>query len=264
VAASNASPSAEAVFEGVAVALLTLFTDDGELDVAATAEHAARLVGLGVRAVVVAGTTGEAAALSADERVALLEGVRAAVPPSAAPVIAGTGAPSARQAVGYTQAAVAAGADAVLALSPPGAPDPRPYYERVAEAAGAKPVLAYHFPAVSPPGIPVPALAELPVSGCKDSSGDGDRLLETVSTWPRPLYVGSSALLALAGPLGCAGAILTLANAEPERCAAAFAGDAKAQLALADAHRESAVALPAGIKRLTARRFGTSTVRRMG
>ncbi|HEX2043000.1 MAG TPA: dihydrodipicolinate synthase family protein [Acidimicrobiales bacterium] len=255
---------AAAVFEGVGVALLTLFTDDGELDVAATAEHAARLVDLGVRAVVVAGTSGEAPALSADERVALLEGVRAVVPPSAAVVIAGTGGPSARQAVAYTRDAVAAGADAVAALSPPGAPDPRPYYERVAEAAGTTPVLAYHFPAVSPPGIPLPMLAELPVSGCKDSSGDPDRLLETLSTWPRPLYVGTSALLALAGPLGCAGAILALANAEPERCAAAFAGDAKAQLALAEAHRESLVPFPAGIKRLTARRFNTSTVTRMG
>ncbi|HEX2274857.1 MAG TPA: dihydrodipicolinate synthase family protein [Acidimicrobiales bacterium] len=261
---SSASPSPEAAFEGVGVALVTLFTDDGDVDVAATAEHAARLVDLGMRAVVVAGTTGEAAALSAEERGGLLEGVRAAVPASAAVVIAGTGAPSTRQAVGHTAAAVAGGADAVLALSPPGARDPRSYYERVAEAAGATPVLAYHFPAVSPPGIPVSILAHLPVSGCKDSSGDPDRLLETLTTWPHPLYVGTSALLALAGPLGCAGAILALANAEPERCVAAFAGDPKAQLALAEAHREALVAFPAGIKRLTARRFGTSAVTRMG
>jgi 4-hydroxy-tetrahydrodipicolinate synthase len=252
------------VFEGVGVALVTLFGDDGDVDVAATAEHAARLVDLGVRAVVVAGTTGEAAALTAEERVALLEGVRAAVPPSAVPVIAGTGAPSARQAVAYTAAAVHAGADAVLAISPPGAADPRHYYERVAEVAGTTPVLAYHFPAVSPPGIPLGALADLPVSGCKDSSGDADRLLETLTTWPRPLYVGSSALLALAGPLGCAGAILTLANAEPERCVAAFAGDAGAQRELARPHRASLSGLPRGIKELTARRFGTSTIARMG
>ena len=269
--ASSAFPSrdaasrweAEPVFEGVAVALVTLFTDAGDLDIAATADLAARLVDSGMRAVVVAGSTGEAAALSAEERAALLSGVRAAVPPGAAAVIAGTGAPSARQAVAYTATAVNGGADAVIALSPPGANDPRPYYGRVAEAAGTTPLLAYHFPALSPPGIPVPALADLPVAGCKDSSGDADRMLETLTTWPRPLYVGSSALLALAGPLGCAGAILTLANAEPEGCVAAFAGDAAAQLALAGAHREALVAFPAGIKRLTARRFGTSTVTRL-
>lgn len=270
--ASSASPSpegalrweAEPVFEGVGVALLTLFTDAGDLDVPATADLAARLVELGMRAVVVAGSTGEAAALTAEERVTLLEGVRAAVPVGAAAVISGTGAPSARQAVAYTAAAVDGGADAVLALSPPGVDDPRPYYARVAEAAGTTPLLAYHFPALSPPGIRVSVLVDLPVAGCKDSSGDPGRMLETLSTWPRPLYAGSSALLALAGPLGCAGAILSLANAEPEGCVAAFAGDAGAQRALAAAHREALVAFPAGIKRLTARRFGTSTVTRLG
>ena len=102
------------------------------------------------------------------------------------------------------------------------------------------------------------------MDGLKDSSGDPDRLLETLDVWDRPLYVGSSALLALAGPLGCAGAILALANAEPERCAAAFAGDARAQRELASPHRRSLARFPAGIKDLTAERFGTSATVRLG
>jgi 4-hydroxy-tetrahydrodipicolinate synthase len=256
---------AEPVFTGVAVALLTFFDDDGALDAGACAEHAARLVGLGVRAVVVAGSTGEAAALEPEERLALLDALCGADGVGGrVPVIAGTGAPSARQAVALTAAAVDHGADGVLALSPPGTDDPRRYYEHVAAAAGDVPLLAYHFPAMSAPGIPVSALADLPVAGCKDSSGDADRLLKTRSTWDRPLYVGSSALLALAGPLGCAGAIVTLANAEPEKCVAAFAGDAAAQLELAPHHRAAGVRLPVGIKELTHRRFGTSAAVRVG
>ena len=243
------------------MALLTLFADDGALDAAATADLAARLADAGVRAVVVAGSTGEASTLSPEERAELLTAVRAAV--RGVPVIAGTGAPSARQATALTQAAVDGGADAVLALSPPGALDVRPYYESVAAAAGPVPVLAYHFPSMSAPGIPVAALGRLPVAGCKDSSGDPGRLLETLESWDRPIYVGSSALLALAGPLGCAGAILSLANAEPEQCAAAFAGDAGAQRKLATAHRRSGERFPHGIKELTAERFGTSTAARM-
>jgi 4-hydroxy-tetrahydrodipicolinate synthase len=255
----------EPLFTGVGVALVTLFGEDGHLDAAATGAHAACLAGLGIRAVVVAGSTGEAAALSPEERREVLAAVRAAVPSGAGvSVIAGTGAPSARQAVALTAAAVDGGADGVLALSPPGSRDVRPYYEAVAAAAGDVPLLAYHFPAVSPPGIPVPVLPELPVSGCKDSSGDADRLLESLDTWDRPLYVGSAALLALAGPLGCAGAILALANAEPERCMAAFSGDAGAQRGLAGAHRGAQGDFPRGIKRLTAARFGTSPVARMG
>ena len=256
---------AEPVFTGVAVALLTFFDDDGAVDTGACAEHAARLVGLGVRAVVVAGSTGEAAALEPEERLALLDAVCGSDGVGGrVPVIAGTGAPSARQAAALTAAAVDHGADGVLALSPPGTDDARRYYEQVAAVAGDVPVLAYHFPAMSAPGIPVTALGDLPVAGCKDSSGDVDRLLETRSTWDRPLYVGSSALLALAGPLGCAGAIVTLANAEPEKCVAAFAGDAAAQLELAPHHRAAGVRLPVGIKELTRRRFGTSTAVRVG
>jgi len=257
--------AAPPVFTGVAVALLTFFDDDGGLDPGACADHAARLVDLGVRAVVVAGSTGEAATLEPGERLALLDAVCGADGVGGrVPVVAGTGAPSARQAASLTAGAADHGADAVLALSPPGTDDPRRYYEQVAAAAGTVPVLAYHFPAMSAPGIPVSALGDLPVAGCKDSSGDADRLLETRSEWDGPLYVGSSALLALAGPLGCAGAIVTLANAEPELCVAAFAGDAAAQLELAPHHRAAGVRLPVGIKELTRRRFGTSTVVRVG
>jgi 4-hydroxy-tetrahydrodipicolinate synthase len=249
-------------FSGVGVALLTLFDADAELDAPATAGLAVRLVDAGVKAVVVAGTTGEAATLDAAERVSLLRAVRAAVP-SSTPVLAGTGAPSARQAVRLTSDALDHGADAVLVLSPPGSSDVRPYYDAVAEAAGGpERVLAYHFPAVSAPGIPVSTLRELPVAGCKDSSGDAGRLLEEITTFSGSLYTGSAALLSYAGPLGCTGAILSLANLDPEACLSAFAGDVEAQRALAEPNRFSHERFPAGLKEMVALRFGTSTVAR--
>jgi 4-hydroxy-tetrahydrodipicolinate synthase len=255
------SREAPAPFRGVAVALVTLFDERGDLDAPATAELAAQLVALGVRAVVVAGSTGEAAALEPDERIALLDAVRAAVPN--VPVIAGTGAPSARQATALTAAAADHGADAVLTLSPPGADDSRPYYDEVAKAAGSTPMLAYHFPAMSAPGIPVALLPDLPIVGCKDSSGDPDRLLGTLITYGNRIYVGASALLGMAGSLGCAGAILALANVDPEGCIAAFAGDPTAQLALAPTEPKTRRRFPADLKELLADRFGTSTVTRL-
>jgi 4-hydroxy-tetrahydrodipicolinate synthase len=69
-----------------------------------------------------------------------------------APVLAGTGAPSARQAVALSQRAAADGADALLVLSPPGTVDPGPTNDAVARAVEV-PVLAYHFPSMSAPGI---------------------------------------------------------------------------------------------------------------
>jgi 4-hydroxy-tetrahydrodipicolinate synthase len=250
------------VFTGVGVALATLFDDDLAVDMGATVDHAARLADAGVRAVVVAGSTGEAAALDADERSQLVAKVRGSVPAGVA-VLAGTGAASARQAVALSRAAADAGADAVLVLSPPLAPDPRPYYAEVVASVGV-PVLAYHFPAVSQPGIPMAAMADLPAAGLKDSSGDPDRLLETLDVFPGPLYTGSSGVLSLAGPVGCTGAILALANVEPERCIRAFAGDGAAQRELAPAHLAARRAFPRALKELMHDRWGTSTNARMG
>lgn len=144
------------VFRGAGAALVTLFDDNGEVDYAATAAHAARLAELGTAAIAVCGTTGEVDALSDDERLRLFDAVRAAVPPSSGTaVLAGTGATSTRQARALTARARDCGADAFLARSPRAVADPRDYYRAIAEAAGVIPVLGYHFPAVSPPGIPL-------------------------------------------------------------------------------------------------------------
>jgi 4-hydroxy-tetrahydrodipicolinate synthase len=252
----------EPVFIGVGVALATLFDEDGEIDVAATAAHAADLVDQGIQGVLVSGSTGEAAALTAEERVLLLEGVRDAVP-DRIPVLAGTGAPSARQAAALTLSASEHGADAVLVLSPPRVADPSTYYDIVVRSAGDLPVLAYHFPKASEPGVGLDVLPKLPVAGIKDSSGDPDRLLAELD-WGKPVYTGSSAILSFAGPLGCAGAILSLANVEPEGCIAAFTGDAAAQRRLTAAHQASRVDFPRGLKEMMATRFGTSPICRMG
>jgi 4-hydroxy-tetrahydrodipicolinate synthase len=179
-------------------------------------------------------------------------------------VVAGTGAPSARQAAALTRAARDAGADAVLALCPPRSNDPRPYYQAVAEAAGDLPALAYHFPQTTPPGIPLEALPDLPVQGMKDSSGDPERLLAELEVFHQPLYVGAAMILLMAGSLGVPGAILAVANVDPEHAIAAFAGDPAAQQALLPAHRKVRHAFPSGLKRAIADRFGTSPGTRLG
>ena len=245
------------LFSGVGVALVTVFSDSGEVDAGSTGALAADLVRRGVQAVLACGTTGEASSLSAAERVAVIGAVREAVP-AGIPVLAGTGAPAAPAAAELTAAACAAGADAVLAWPPPGSEDLAGYFKAVAAAADGRPVLAYHIPWISAPGVPVSELAQLPVIGQKDSSGSPDRLLDELAHYPGATYVGSSALLALAGPMGATGAILALANVEPERCARAFAGDAAAQRELADRHLAVRAGGPAVLKRILAVSHGTS------
>jgi 4-hydroxy-tetrahydrodipicolinate synthase len=248
-------------FTGVGVALVTLFDDEGEIDAPATADHAARLVDAGIEAVVVAGTTGEAATLDDEERSDLLIAVRSAID-GRVPVIAGTGASSARQAVVLSRRAEGDGADALLVLSPPGVADPRPYYERVASAVRV-PVLAYHYPKVSAPGVPVDVLRQLPVAGIKDSSGEAERLLLEADEIASGLYTGHAALIHLAGSIGCAGAILALANVDPEGCARAWKGDGIVQRELINGHRSNALAGIPGLKRALCALHGTSPVTRV-
>jgi len=254
------------LFSGVGAALVTIFDADGGVDDVATARHAEDLVRRGMRAVLVNGSTGEAGTLTDAERVALVRAVRKAIPADI-PVIAGTGGPSAGVAVGLTEAAVDAGADIVLAYPPPNWAEPpelHAFFESVQAAASGRPVLAYHVPWVSEPGVPVDELPGLPVAGIKDSSGSADRLLDELAHYEGATYVGSSALLALAGPMGGAGAILAIANVEPERCVRAFDGDATAQRELAETHLAVRAGGPAALKRLLADRSEFPATSRLG
>ncbi|HEY8371636.1 MAG TPA: dihydrodipicolinate synthase family protein [Pseudonocardiaceae bacterium] len=254
----------EPLWRGIGVALVTFFDEDAGVAYEETAAHAARLVEAGVRAVLVAGTTGEADALDDSERVKLVEAVRAAVD---VPVIAGASGAWVGQATERVRAVVAAGADAVLVAPPRRCTDPRPFYEKVAEAAGSVPVLAYHFPGVAGGEVPVELLPDLPVAGLKDSSGDVERLLRELSVWEGWTYVGSSALTASAGLLGATGALLAVANAVPELAVAAFGSpappDGEAQRALLSVHLRSRSAFPRGLKELVAEHFGTPVHSRM-
>ena len=250
----------EALFTGVAVALVTLFDDTGDVDLKGTAELARQLVDDGVSGIVIAGSTGEAATLDPTERIAIIETVRSAVD-GRVPTIAGTGAPSARQAARLTADACAAGAEAVLVLPPPGAAaDQVGYYREVVAAAHGTPVLGYHFPLMSAPGLDAGGAAPADRGRRCWAEGflrrprpDSLRTLVTFDGW---LYVGSPWLLSAAGPLGATGAILAVANVEPALSIAAFAGDVEAQRRLTPSNARATG--PAGIKGLLAERSGRS------
>jgi len=249
------------LWTGPAVALVTFFDDDGAVLPAETAAHAARLVDAGLRAVLVAGSTGEAAALTDDERAALVAAVRRACP--GVPVLAGATGEWAGQAADRTAQAVKAGADAVLVAPPRLGGALADYYERVAEAAGGAPVLAYHFPGVAGGSVPVEGLADLPLDGIKDSSGDPGRLATELDWAGGAVYTGSAALAGYASWLGAAGAILAVANVAPENALAAWDRDAAAQRELIRIER-SYRATPGGLKAALAERLGTPAGRRLG
>lgn len=254
---------ASALWTGPAVALVTLFDDDAAVAVKDTAAHAARLVAYGIRAVVVAGSTGEAAALSDAERVELVTAVRDACPD--VPLVAGASGEWGGQAAARTAAVVAAGAEAVLVAPPRLGGSINDYFAQVARAAGDASVLAYHYPGVAGGEVPVGALPALPVAGIKDSTGSAGRLAEEIDLdWPGAVYTGSAALLGYAHWLGATGAIVAAANVVPEKCLAAWEGDPTAQREVLRSERAYRPTFPAGIKQAAAERFGTPIGRRLG
>ena len=133
---------------GSITALATPFTLDGGVDFAAWEGLLARQIAGGTQAVVVAGSTGEAAALSDEEYVELL---RAAVRYVAGrvPVIAGTGLSNTAKTVALCRLARSHGADAALVVTPPYVRATqeglRRHYLEVADHGGL-PVLLYNVP----------------------------------------------------------------------------------------------------------------------
>lgn len=218
-----------------------MFDDRGVPDPAATAARARACVALGVSSVLVAGTTGEAARLGANDRLVLASAVKEAVP--SVPVIVGTGAPDEQTALEWTgKVAVAGAADALLVFAPCET-EPVGFFGRVRDAAGGVPVLAYHNPALVSRALDTASFPSLDVDGVKDSSGNTNRLADLVELGIR-VYVGSPTQLVLAGGCGAAGALLALANIAPSLCIAAWNGDLAAQRSLFAIHRRAAAGFP--------------------
>jgi len=249
-----------AIAPGAGAALITLFGESGRLLEAETAQHAQQLVDHGARSILVAGTAGEFWSLSDEERVALIGAVRRQLP-AGVPVIGHVGGVPADRAAALARAATAEGADAVVAL-PLGIEDGQlpAYYEGICDAAGV-PTIAYHLPQAGA-NIPLDVLRDLGVAATKDSSGDGERLAEEVLELGLEVYTGAPSLLGLSHDLGAAGAVMGITNVLPELTSRAIEGDRDALREVAAASPASARNFPAGLKEMTAQRWGTPTASR--
>jgi 4-hydroxy-tetrahydrodipicolinate synthase len=149
---------------GVITAMVTPFAANGDLDLDAARRLARHLVEHGSHGLVVAGTTGESPTLGDDEKIRLLETVLDEVGDEAT-VIAGTGSNDTRHAVELTGRACAAGAHAVLVVTPyynkPSPDGLRAHFFAVATAAGETPVVIYNIPSRCVINIEPALLAEL-------------------------------------------------------------------------------------------------------
>ena len=133
----------------VITAMVTPFSEDGRsIDEVGASKLLEHLIENGSDGVVIAGTTGEAPTLSDDEQVSLVE---LAVSQAAGrlTIIAGAGSNDTRHAVHLTERVAAAGADAILSVTPYyNRPEQRgihAHFEAVASASDL-PVILYNVP----------------------------------------------------------------------------------------------------------------------
>jgi 4-hydroxy-tetrahydrodipicolinate synthase len=164
----------------IVTAMVTPFDRNGELDVAEAQRLAAWLVDRCNDGLVVAGSTGEGQALDRSERIALWGAVKTAVGDRAT-VIANAGTSSTRESVDAVRDAVAAGADAILAVVPyynkPTQSGMIEHFSAIAQAAGELPVIIYNNPGRAAANMLPETLLELArrhanLAGVKESSGD--------------------------------------------------------------------------------------------
>lgn len=225
-------------FSGSICALATPFGVDDALDLDAFARLIEHQIRGGTQALVVAGSTGEAHALTADEFDRLLAFAieRAA---RRVPVLAGTGTANTQKTIAATRRARALGADAALVVTPyyvrPTQEGLRRHYLEVAEH-GDLPIVLYNVPGRTGCDMlpaTVAALAPHPrIVGIKEAVGDVDRVKALLALARDDFSVISgddpTALRSLA--LGAAGVISVANNVVPalfrRLCDAARAGRA--------------------------------------
>lgn len=216
-------------FSGSICALATPFdAPDGALDFAAFGRLIDSQIAGGTRALVVAGSTGEAAALDDAEYSSLIEFALARAA-GRAPVIAGSGQSATRKTIAQTQRARAAGAAAALVAAPAYVrPTQEGMYRHFCEVAdhGGLPVILYNVPSRTACDLLPETVARLAghgnVAGIKEAVPDAQRMAGL-------LALASSAFSVLSGDdptamraqlAGANGVVSVAANVAPRLFAA--------------------------------------------
>lgn len=225
------------MFHGNMVALVTPMYPDGALNWEALNRLVNRQIDNGADAIVAVGTTGESPTVNVKEHIRIIREVIDQVH-GRVPVIAGTGANSTQEAIDLTRAALEAGADACLLVTP--------YYNRPTQEG-----LYLHFRAIAE-AVPIPqilynvpsrtACDMLPetvarlasisnIIGLKEAVGDisrGHRILELCGE-KLDLYSGDDATAMECMLMGGRGTISVLSNVAPKAvhdlCVAALGGN---------------------------------------
>ncbi len=224
------------IFTGAATAIVTPMTETG-IDYEALGRLVDFQIAEGINAIVVMGTTGENATIEHEEQADV---IRFVVDRTAkrVPVIAGTGTNNTEHVLANTRAACAAGADAVLVVTP--------YYNKATQNglvqhftavadASTVPVILYNVPGRTGCNLQPKTVAKLAkhpnIVAIKEAAGNMAQAVELIALCGDEIdiYSGEDALTVAMMAMGAKGTISVLSNVVPamtvEMTDAALAGD---------------------------------------
>ncbi|MGI6264338.1 MAG: 4-hydroxy-tetrahydrodipicolinate synthase [Acutalibacteraceae bacterium] len=230
------------VFTGAGVAIVTPMNADGTVNYERFRAFVEWQVQNGTDAIIACGTTGESATLDHEEHVRV---IRAAVEQVAGrvPVIAGTGSNDTAYAIALSKEAQAAGADALLLVTP--------YYNKTSQRgliahftavadAVELPIILYNVPSRTGVTIQPETVIELArhprIVGIKEASGNLSAVAKIAAGCAIDIYSGNDDQIVPILSLGGKGVISVLSNVAPrvahDICAKYLNGDPDGSRAL--------------------------------
>ena len=223
------------IFTGSAVAIITHFNADGSINYDAFKNMVETQIAAGTSAIAVACTTGEASTIDDAEQIKLIK-YCVDIVNKRVPVIAGAGSNDTSHAVELSKQAEAAGADALLVVTP--------YYNKCTQKGLIKhyttiaesvniPIIVYSVAGRTGVNIAASTVYELAkvknIVAIKEASGDLSQIAKIAANCDIDIYSGNDDQTLPILSLGGIGVISVLANVMPKEvadmCAKFFAND---------------------------------------
>lgn len=208
-------------FGRLLTAMVTPFNADGSVNYEKAADLAEWLINNGSDGLVVAGSTGEAATMSAEEKLELFRVVVNRIN-KRVPVIAGTGSNNTADSVKMTKMAEAMGVDGALIVGPYyNKPTQEGFYQHFAAVAQSTglPIIVYNVPGRTASNISPAIVARLDadfenIVAIKEAAGNVAQVAELYSVLPEEftIYSGDDGLILPFMSVGATGLISVLSN----------------------------------------------------
>ena len=208
-------------FGRLLTAMVTPFNADGSVNYEKAADLAEWLINNGSDGLVVAGSTGEAATMSAEEKLELFRVVVNRIN-KRVPVIAGTGSNNTADSVKMTKMAEAMGVDGALIVGPYyNKPTQVGFYQHFAAVAQSTglPIIVYNVPGRTASNISPAIVARLAadfenIVAIKEAAGNVAQVAELYSVLPEEftIYSGDDGLILPFMSVGATGLISVLSN----------------------------------------------------